>query len=35
LELIKTRKITDLHLDEKTLRITAGNIQRYLAKLTK
>jgi ankyrin repeat protein len=33
LELIKTRKITGLHLDEKTLRITAGSVQRYLAKL--
>ena len=33
LELIKTRKITSLHLDEKTLRTPAGSIQRYLAKL--
>jgi len=35
LDLIKNRKITGLHLDEKTLRITAGSIQRYLAKLAK
>ena len=35
LELIKTRKITGLHLDEKTLRIPAGTLQRYLAKLAK
>jgi ankyrin repeat protein len=35
LELIKTRKITGLQLDEKTLRITAGSVQRYLAKLAK
>jgi ankyrin repeat protein len=35
LELIKARKIVGLHLDEKTLRITAGSVQRYLAKLTK
>ena len=35
LELIKTRKITALKLDEKTLRITAGSIHRYLAKLAK
>ena len=34
LELVKTRKITGLHLDEKTQRITAGSVQRYLAKLT-
>jgi excisionase family DNA binding protein len=33
LELIKTRKITAVHLDEKTLRIPAGTLQRYLAKL--
>ena len=35
LGLIKTRKITGLQLDEKTLRITAGSVQRYLAKLAK
>lgn len=35
LDLIKTRKITGLHLDDQTLRITAGSIQRYLAKLAK
>jgi excisionase family DNA binding protein len=35
LELIKARKITCLKLDDKTLRITAGSIQRYLAKLAK
>ena len=35
LEFVKTRKITGLHLDDKTLRITAGSIQRYLAKLAK
>jgi hypothetical protein len=35
LNLIKTRKITGLQLDEKTLRITAGSVQRYLAKLAK
>jgi hypothetical protein len=35
LDLIKTRKITGLHLDEKTLRIAAGSVQRYLAKLAK
>lgn len=35
LELIKARKITALHLDEKTLRISGGSIQRYLAKLAK
>jgi excisionase family DNA binding protein len=35
LDLIKTRKITGLQLDEKTLRITAGSVQRYLAKLAK
>jgi ankyrin repeat protein len=35
LDLIKTRKITGLHLDDKTLRITAGSVQRYLAKLAK
>lgn len=35
LDLIKTRKITGLHLDEKTVRITAGSIQRYLTKLAK
>jgi uncharacterized protein len=35
LELIKTRKITGLKLDEKTIRITGGSIQRYLAKLAK
>jgi hypothetical protein len=35
LELIKTRKITGLHLNEKAIRITAGSIQRYLAKLAK
>jgi len=34
-DLIKTRKITGLHLDQKTLRITAGSVQRYLAKLAK
>ncbi|HEU5070869.1 MAG TPA: ankyrin repeat domain-containing protein [Verrucomicrobiae bacterium] len=34
LDLIKTRKITGLQLDEKTLRITAGSVQRYLAKMT-
>lgn len=33
LDLIKTRKITSLKLDEKTIRIPAGSIQRYLAKL--
>ena len=33
LELIKTRKITCLKLDDKTLRIPAGSVQRYLAKL--
>ena len=33
LDLIKTRKITGLQLDEKTLRITAGSVQRYLAKI--
>ena len=35
LNLVKTRKITGLHLDEKTLRITAGSVQRYLAKVAK
>ena len=35
LDLVKGRKITGLQLDEKTLRITAGSIQRYLAKLSK
>lgn len=35
LNLIKTRKMTGLQLDEKTLRITAGSVQRYLAKLAK
>lgn len=35
LGLIKTRKITGLQLDDKTLRITAGSVQRYLAKLAK
>lgn len=35
LELVKTRKITGLQLDKTTLRITAGSIQRYLAKLAK
>jgi excisionase family DNA binding protein len=34
LDLIKARKITALNLDEKTLRISAGSVQRYLAKLT-
>ena len=33
LDLIKSRKITGLQLDEKTLSITAGSVQRYLAKL--
>lgn len=33
LELIKTRKITCLKLDDKTHRIPAGSVQRYLAKL--
>lgn len=33
LELIKARKITGLKLDEKTLRIPAGSVQRYLARL--
>jgi excisionase family DNA binding protein len=33
LELIKTKKITGLQLDGKTLRIAAGSVQRYLAKL--
>ena len=35
LELIKTHKITGLKLDEKTLRISAGSIQRYLSLLAK
>ena len=35
LELIKTRKITCIKLDDKTLRIPAGSVQRYLAKLAK
>lgn len=34
LGLIKTRKLTAVHLEEKTLRIPAGTLQRYLAKLT-
>jgi ankyrin len=34
LELIKAKKITCLKLDENTLRIPAGSIQRYLAKLS-
>lgn len=34
LELIKARKITGLNLDEKTLRIPAGSVQRYIAKLS-
>jgi excisionase family DNA binding protein len=33
LELIKSRKITCLKLDDKTHRIPAGSVQRYLAKL--
>jgi ankyrin len=33
LELIKVRKITCLKLDNKTHRIPAGSVQRYLAKL--
>jgi ankyrin repeat protein len=33
LELIKVRKITCLKLDDKTLRIPAGSVRRYLAKL--
>ena len=33
LDLVKTRKISGLQLDEKTLRITAGSVQRYLAKI--
>jgi cytohesin len=33
LDLIKTHKITGLQLDQKTLRIAAGSVQRYLAKL--
>jgi excisionase family DNA binding protein len=35
LDLIKNRKIIGLQLDEKTLRIAAGSVQRYLAKLAK
>lgn len=35
LELIKAKRITGLHLDDKTLRIPAGSVQRYLAKLAK
>jgi ankyrin repeat protein len=35
LDLIKTRKVTGLHLDDKTVRITAGSIQRYIAKLSR
>jgi len=35
LELIKTRKITGIKLNEQMTRIPAGSIQRYLAKLTK
>ena len=35
LELIKAKKITGLQLDDKTLRIPSGSVQRYLAKLAK
>jgi excisionase family DNA binding protein len=35
LELIKTRKITGLKLNEQTLRVPAGSVQRYIAKLAK
>ena len=35
LELIKFRKITALKLNEKTTRISAGSVQRYLAKLVR
>jgi len=32
LDLIKARKITSLKLDEETVRIPGGSVQRYLAK---
>jgi excisionase family DNA binding protein len=35
LELIKTKKITGIKLNDRMTRIPAGSIQRYLAKLTK
>jgi hypothetical protein len=35
LDLIKARKIAGLQLDEKALRITAGSVQLYSAKLAK